>query len=102
VKEVAAALGYHDPLYFSRVFKSVNHMAPSDYRALGRRSSKSEKPGLPRARSATAQPPVPLVAGWPKRASSLIRPGLPSSAANTGVTAGQSTVPNARTRVQPA
>jgi AraC-like DNA-binding protein len=33
VKEVAAALGYDDPFYFSRVFKSVNGMAPSDYRA---------------------------------------------------------------------
>jgi transcriptional regulator GlxA family with amidase domain len=33
VKEVAAALGYDDPFYFSRVFKSVNHVAPSKYRA---------------------------------------------------------------------
>ena len=33
VKEVAAALGYDDPFYFSRVFKSVNQVAPSDYRA---------------------------------------------------------------------
>ncbi len=32
VKEVAAALGYDDPFYFSRVFKSVNHVAPSKYR----------------------------------------------------------------------
>ena len=34
VKEVAAALGYEDPLYFSRVFKSVNHSTPTDYRSL--------------------------------------------------------------------
>ena len=34
VKEVAAALGYEDPFYFSRVFKSVNQVAPSDYRML--------------------------------------------------------------------
>ena len=33
VKEVASELGYDDPFYFSRVFKSVNQMAPSDYRA---------------------------------------------------------------------
>jgi len=33
VKEVAAKLGYDDPFYFSRVFKSVNRLAPSDYRA---------------------------------------------------------------------
>jgi len=32
VKEVAAALGYDDPFYFSRVFKSVNRVAPSEYR----------------------------------------------------------------------
>jgi AraC-like DNA-binding protein len=32
VKEVAAALGYKDPFYFSRVFKSVNQVAPSKYR----------------------------------------------------------------------
>ena len=32
VKEVAAVLGYDDPFYFSRVFKSVNRIAPSKYR----------------------------------------------------------------------
>ena len=36
VKEVAAKLGYDDPFYFSRVFKSVNRLAPSDYRAAQR------------------------------------------------------------------
>ncbi|MFZ0829436.1 MAG: AraC family transcriptional regulator [Verrucomicrobiia bacterium] len=34
VKEVAATLGYEDPFYFSRVFKSVHHVAPSEYRLL--------------------------------------------------------------------
>ena len=34
VKEIAAALGYDDPFYFSRIFKSVNHVAPSEYRLL--------------------------------------------------------------------
>jgi AraC-like DNA-binding protein len=34
VKEVAAALGYDDPFYFSRVFKSVNQVAPRDYPTL--------------------------------------------------------------------
>jgi len=33
VKEVAVSLGYDDPLYFSRVFKSINQTAPSDFRA---------------------------------------------------------------------
>ena len=37
VKEVAATLGYDDPFYFSRVFKSVNRLAPSNYRAAERR-----------------------------------------------------------------
>jgi transcriptional regulator GlxA family with amidase domain len=32
VKEIAAALGYDDPFYFSRVFKSVNGVAPTDFR----------------------------------------------------------------------
>jgi transcriptional regulator GlxA family with amidase domain len=32
VKEVAAALGYDDPFYFSRVFKLVNRVPPSRYR----------------------------------------------------------------------
>jgi len=32
VKEVAAALGYDDPFYFSRVFKSVHKVPPSRYR----------------------------------------------------------------------
>jgi AraC-like DNA-binding protein len=35
VKEVAAALGYDDPFYFSRVFKSVSAVAPVHYRSLG-------------------------------------------------------------------
>ena len=35
VKEVAAAVGYDDPFYFSRVFKSVSAVAPVHYRGLG-------------------------------------------------------------------
>lgn len=35
VKEVAAALGYDDPFYFSRVFKSLSAVAPLHYRSLG-------------------------------------------------------------------
>ena len=33
VKEVAFSLGYDDPFYFSRVFKSVHRVAPSYYRS---------------------------------------------------------------------
>jgi transcriptional regulator GlxA family with amidase domain len=39
VKEVAAALGYDDPFYFSRVFKAVNRIPPSRYRALQKQPS---------------------------------------------------------------
>jgi transcriptional regulator GlxA family with amidase domain len=44
VKEIAFALGYDDPFYFSRVFKSVNGEAPSDYRA-SRRVATGQKLG---------------------------------------------------------
>jgi len=33
VKKIAAVLGYKDPLYFSRVFKSIHRVAPTHYRA---------------------------------------------------------------------
>lgn len=33
VKEIAVALGYNDPFYFSRVFKAVNRVAPTLYRS---------------------------------------------------------------------
>jgi transcriptional regulator GlxA family with amidase domain len=36
VKEIASTLGYDDPFYFSRVFKSVNRIPPSGYRAAQR------------------------------------------------------------------
>lgn len=32
IKEIAGELGYDDPFYFSRVFKSLNGMAPTEYR----------------------------------------------------------------------
>jgi transcriptional regulator GlxA family with amidase domain len=35
VKKIAAALGYRDPLYFSRLFKSVHGVAPTSYRTTG-------------------------------------------------------------------
>lgn len=34
VKEVAAALGYDDPFYFSRMFKSVHGVSPKEYRVI--------------------------------------------------------------------
>src|ERR1035437_9375719 len=43
VKEIASELGYDDPFYFSRVFKSVNRLAPSDYRAAQREMASKTK-----------------------------------------------------------
>jgi AraC-like DNA-binding protein len=43
VKEVAAALGYDDPFYFSRTFKLVNRVAPSEYRIMADRLKNTAK-----------------------------------------------------------
>jgi transcriptional regulator GlxA family with amidase domain len=61
VKEIASELGYDDPFYFSRVFKSVNRMSPSDYRAAQREmASKTKEAGevsnFPRAPKAAKVP----------------------------------------------
>jgi AraC-like DNA-binding protein len=50
VKEVAAALGYDDPFYFSRTFKTINQIAPSEYRMMSKESRATVK--------STAMPPV--------------------------------------------
>ncbi len=34
IKEVATRLGYDDPYYFSRLFKAVHGLAPTEYRAV--------------------------------------------------------------------
>jgi transcriptional regulator GlxA family with amidase domain len=47
VKEVAAELGYEDPFYFSRVFKSVNQLAPSDYRMAWRNAAGKDRVARP-------------------------------------------------------
>jgi transcriptional regulator GlxA family with amidase domain len=55
VKEVAARLGYDDPFYFSRIFKSVNGLAPSDYRAAQRQGTfhNGRRGGIPTADAKT-------------------------------------------------
>jgi transcriptional regulator GlxA family with amidase domain len=46
VKEVAAALGYDDQFYFSRVFKAINNVPPSRYRIARSNDCESrENPG---------------------------------------------------------
>jgi len=42
VKEIAAGLGYEDPFYFSRLFKSVHGVAPSDYRQMLERPEQTD------------------------------------------------------------
>ena len=32
--EIAAIVGYEDPLYFSRVFRKIKGMSPTEYRKL--------------------------------------------------------------------
>jgi AraC-like DNA-binding protein len=45
VKEIAAALGYDDPFYFSRLFKSVHGTAPSEYRLMRGQLEQADRPG---------------------------------------------------------
>jgi transcriptional regulator GlxA family with amidase domain len=58
VKEVAAELGYDDPFYFSRVFKSINQLAPSDYRAAKRAADGKDWAGRP-SLNFTSEPQIP-------------------------------------------
>jgi len=43
VKAIAYTLGYDDPFYFSRIFKSFNHIAPSKYRLQKRRARENSR-----------------------------------------------------------
>lgn len=52
VKEVAAALGYDDPFYFSRSFKAIYQVAPSEYRLM----PKSRKDMVQNAASVSVAP----------------------------------------------
>jgi AraC-like DNA-binding protein len=57
VKEVAAVLGYNDQFYFSRVFKSVNHVAPSEYRAMLAEMGQAQRNGSVVPPERQSQPP---------------------------------------------
>ena len=60
VKELAATLGYDDPFYFSRVFKSVNGVAPSDYRVRLAGSGRTKKNApLTRSENGDAEESLP-------------------------------------------
>jgi AraC-like DNA-binding protein len=44
VNKIAVTLGYKDPLYFSRAFKSIHGVAPTLYRAAGSNAMPSLPP----------------------------------------------------------
>lgn len=47
VKEISAVLGYDDPFYFSRVFKSVSSVSPREYRVMTAEAERAPgRPGL--------------------------------------------------------
>jgi AraC-like DNA-binding protein len=49
VKEIAATMGYDDPFYFSRVFKSVHQVAPAEYRRRNGPAKMADQPMNPRS-----------------------------------------------------
>ncbi len=61
VKEIAAELGYDDPFYFSRVFKSVHGVAPSDYRLMmAQLQHPDTRRGMPGSEKDRPLPPLPI------------------------------------------
>lgn len=66
VREASVALGYDDPFYFSRVFKAVCGVAPSDYRALPdgekRRVRRCGLDAPPEVNGRHSAPPLPSLA----------------------------------------
>lgn len=54
VKEIAAIVGYQDQFYFSRVFKSVHRMAPTEYRR------RNGKPKVEEPANGRAIEPMPI------------------------------------------
>ncbi|TDB80568.1 AraC family transcriptional regulator [Micromonospora sp. KC721] len=44
IAEIAAAVGYHDPFYFSRHFTAVNGMSPREYRARDNGENRPRQP----------------------------------------------------------
>jgi AraC-like DNA-binding protein len=89
VKEVAAALGYNDPFYFSRVFKSVLAVAPVYYRGLGFASRREIKELL--------EPKDQATNGDPLRQAGLGRLPAKSSSSQVYVTQQNQQKPNPRT-----
>jgi AraC-like DNA-binding protein len=61
VKEIAAALGYDDPFYFSRLFKSVHGIAPSNYRLMMEELEQTDTlGGMPGSEKDGVLPPLPV------------------------------------------
>jgi AraC-like DNA-binding protein len=70
VKEVAAALGYDDPFYFSRTFKAVNRVAPSEYRIMADKLKNTAK-GAALAQVASASEEGRTVRALPDRGTRM-------------------------------
>jgi AraC-like DNA-binding protein len=66
IKEIAAVLGYEDQFYFSRVFKSVKRMSPSEYR-------------IAHAKPKTARPESAGISGAGLRAEKCFGPAITSA-----------------------
>jgi len=60
VKEIAADLGYDDPFYFSRVFKSIHGVAPSDYRVMMEQLKETDSHGGTAGSERNGPPPRPI------------------------------------------
>jgi AraC-like DNA-binding protein len=61
VKEIAGDLGYDDPFYFSRLFKSVHGIAPTDYRqAMEQPDQIAKHGGIPGPEKKGNLPPVQI------------------------------------------
>jgi transcriptional regulator GlxA family with amidase domain len=63
VKEVAATMGYDDPFYFSRVFKSVHRVAPAEYR----KRNGQARGAVPSLNGRSIEPPVITISGSAKQ-----------------------------------
>ncbi len=67
VKEVAATMGYDDPFYFSRVFKSVHSVAPAEYR----RRNGQGRAAAPGTNGRSVQPLALSMQGTPAKQSRI-------------------------------
>ncbi len=56
ISQIAESVGYADPFYFSRQFRSINGMSPSEFRRAASRSNLVSKPSVSAAIGQRAEP----------------------------------------------